>query len=139
VMIAFVGMFALAAFGAASLRPPAIHLALAAALVSLSLGRTHHVIQHPYEAAWREATEAAAAETAPGEPIAVFPQFCDNVVRYYLSPERRGAVRGEDGCGAPRVLILSGRYLLPADKIAAMEKCYPRVLKRLLLVEVRAH
>jgi mannosyltransferase len=137
-LIAFVGMFALAAFGAASLRPAAVHLALAAALVGVSLGRTRHVIEHPYEAAWREATESAAAEAAPGEPIAVFPQYCDKVVRYYLSPERRSAVRGVNECGAPRVLIMSGRHLLPADQIAAMEKCYPRVVRRLQLVEVRA-
>ncbi|HEY2525020.1 MAG TPA: hypothetical protein VGI29_08170 [Candidatus Binataceae bacterium] len=137
-LIAFVGMFALAAFGAATLRPAAVHLALAAALVGLSFGRAHHVIRHPYEAAWREATEIAAAETAPGEPIAVFPRYCDNVVRYYVSPDRRGAVRGVGECGPQRVLILSGREIMPADRIAAMEKCYPRVVRRLKLVEVRA-
>jgi mannosyltransferase len=137
-LIAFVGMFALAAFGAASLRPGAVHLALAAALIGLSLGRTHHVIKHPYEAAWRQATEIAAGQTAPDEPIAVFPEYCSNVVRYYLSPERRAAVRGESACGPPRVLILSGRYILGEDQIAAMEKCYPRLVARLLLVEVRA-
>jgi mannosyltransferase len=138
VLIAFVGMFGLAAFGAASLRPASAHLALAVTLVGLSFGRAHHVIQHPYEAAWREATDIAAAETAPGEPIAVFPQYCDNVVRYYVSPDRRGAVRGIDDCGPQRVLILSGRHILPADRIAAMEKCYPHMVRRLKLVEVRA-
>jgi mannosyltransferase len=138
VLIAFVGMFGLAAFGAATLRPAAVHLALAAALVGLSLGRTRHVIEHPYEAAWREATEIAAAEAAPGESIAVFPEYCHNVVRYYLNPERRGAIRGVEECGPQRVLILSGRFILPADRISAMEKCYPRVVRRLKLVEVRA-
>jgi hypothetical protein len=137
-LIAFVGMFALAAFGAASLRPGAAQLALAAALVGLSLPRTHHAIRHPYEAAWRQATEIAAARTAPNEPIAVFPEYCTHVVRYYLSPARRGAVRGESACGTPQVLILSGRYILDEDQIAAMEKCYPRVVARLLRVEVRA-
>ena len=106
--------------------------------VGLSLGRTHHAIKHPHEAAWREATEIAAGQTAPDEPIAVFPEYCKNVVRYYLSPERRGAVQGEDACGPPRVLILSGRDILGADQIAAMEKCYPRLIERLRLVEVRA-
>lgn len=137
-LIAFVGMFALAAFGAASLRPGAAQLALAAALVGLSLPRTHHAIRHPYEAAWRQATEIAAARTAPNEPIAVFPEYCTHVVRYYLSPARRGVVRGESACGTPQVLILSGRYILDEDQIAAMEKCYPRVVARLLRVEVRA-
>ena len=95
-LIAFVGMFALAAFGAASLRPRVVHLALAAALIALSLGRTHHAIKHPYEAAWRQATEIAAGQTAPDEPIAVFPEYCKNVVRYYLSPERRSVVQGRE-------------------------------------------
>lgn len=136
-LIAFVGMFALAAFGAAALRAGVVHLALAAALVGLSLPRTHHAIKHPHEADWREATEIAARQTAPDEPIAVFPAYCENVVRYYLSPDRRATARGENACGSPRVLILSGREIMGRDRIAAMEKCYPRVVARLSLVEVR--
>jgi hypothetical protein len=136
--IAFVGMFALAAFGAASMRAVAMQVALALALVGLALGRTHDAIRHPYEAAWREATKIAARETAPNEPIAVFPEYCENVVRYYLGPDRRADVRGENACGPPRVLILSGRQILARSRIAAMEKCYPHLLARLLLVEVRA-
>ncbi|MGH7913720.1 MAG: glycosyltransferase family 39 protein [Candidatus Binataceae bacterium] len=137
-LIAFVGMFALAAFGAASLRAVVVRLALAAAFIGLSFGPTHHAIKHPREAAWREAADLAAHETAPDEPIAVFPEYCKNVVRYYLSPERRAAVRGENACGPPQVLILSGRDILGKDQIGAMEKCYPRLIARLRLVEVRA-
>jgi hypothetical protein len=136
-LIAFVGMFALAAFGAASIRAVAVQVALAVVLVGFALGRTHQAIKHPYEAAWREATEIAARQTAPHEPIAVFPQYCENVVRYYLGPERRADVRGENACGPPRVLILSGREILAGDRIAAMEKCYPHLVARLLLVEIR--
>jgi hypothetical protein len=137
-------MFAMAALGAASLRAATMpadiiaRLALTAAFIGLSLARTHHAIRHPHEAAWREATELAARETTPQEPIAVFPEYCKNVVRYYLSPERRAAVRGADACGPPRVLILSGREITRQDLIAPMEKCYPRVVSRLRLVEVRA-
>ena len=137
-LIAFVGMFALAAFGAASIRAVAVQVALAVALVGFALGRTHHAIKHPYEAAWREATEIAARQTAPDEPIAVFPEYCENVVRYYLGPERRADARGENACGPSRVLILSGRGILSEDRMAAMEKCYPHLVARLLLVEVRA-
>jgi uncharacterized membrane protein len=143
-LIAYVGMFAMAALGAASLRAATMpadmiaRLALAAAFIGLSLARTHHAIRHPHEAAWREATELAARQTTPQEPIAVFPEYCKNVVRYYLSPERRAAVRGADACGPPRVLILSGREITREDLIAPMEKCYPRVVARLRLVEVRA-
>ncbi len=137
-LIAFVGMFALAAFGAASLRGVAVSVALAAAFIGLSLGRTRHAIKHPHEAAWREATGLAVRQTAPDEPIAVFPEYCKNVVRYYVSAERRATVRGENACGPPRILILSGRDILGKDQIAAMEKCYPRLIERLRLVEVRA-
>jgi len=37
-----------------------------------------------------------------------------------------------------RVLILTGRGFLGEDQIAAMEKCYPRLVARLLRIEVRA-
>jgi hypothetical protein len=107
-------------------------------LIGFAVGRTHHAIRHPYEAAWRAATEIAARQTVPHEPIAVFPEYCENVVRYYLGLERRADVRGVDACGPPRVLILSGREILAKDRIDAMEKCYPHLVARLLLVEVRA-
>jgi hypothetical protein len=45
---------------------------------------------------------------------------------------------GERTRGPPRVLILSGWDILGTDQIAAMEKCYPRLVARLQLVEVRA-
>jgi hypothetical protein len=144
-------MFAMAAVGAASLREAAVRLdtatrlALTAALIGLllalirlSLVRTHHVISYPREAAWREAAELAVRQTAPDEAIAVSPEYCKNVVRYYVSPQRRATVLGEDACGPSRVLILSGREIMREDRITAMEKCYPRVVARLPLVEVRA-
>jgi mannosyltransferase len=150
-LIAFVGMFAMAAIGAARLREATVRLdtaarfaltaalvGLALALIRLSLAWTHHVISYPREAAWREAAELAVRQTAADEPIAVFPEYCKNVVRYYVSPERRAAVLGEDACGPPRVLILSGREIMREDRVAAMEKCYPRVVAWLPLVEVRA-
>jgi hypothetical protein len=148
-LIAFVGMFAMAALGAASLGATAARAGTAArlkraaelvgllALIGLSLAQTRHAIRHQREAAWREAVELASRQTTPQEPIAVFPEYCKNVVRYYLSPERRAAVQGENACGPPRVLIFSGREITPRDLIASMEKCYPRVVARLRLVEVR--
>jgi uncharacterized membrane protein len=138
VLASFVGLFALAAFGAASPRTAAVRVALAALFIGLSLGPAREAIKHPYEAAWHEATALAARQSAPDEQIAVFPGYCKNVVRYYMSLERRPAVQGEDTCGPPRVLILTGRGLLGEDQIAAMEKCYPRLVARLLRVEVRA-
>jgi len=138
VLASFVGLFALAAFGAASPRSAAVRVALAALIIGLSLGPAREAIKRRREAAWREATALAAQQAAPDEQIAVFPGYCKNVVRYYISPERRAAVQGEDTCGPPRVLILTGRGFLGEDQIAAMEKCYPRLVARLLRIEVRA-
>jgi len=42
------------------------------------------------------------------------------------------------GCSHPSVLILSGRGTAPDKWIAAAEACYPRVIAKLNLVEVRA-
>jgi mannosyltransferase len=137
VLASFAGLFGLAAFGAASARSAAVRVALAVLFIGLSLGPAREAIKHPHEAAWREATALAARQAAPDEQIAVFPGYCKNVVRYYISPERRRAVQGEDTCGPPRVLILSGRGLQGEDQIAAMEKCYPGLVTQMLRVEVR--
>jgi hypothetical protein len=42
------------------------------------------------------------------------------------------------GCGPAPVVILSGRGVVSNEEIAAAEACYPRVVARLQLVEVRA-
>src|SRR3984893_6137264 len=138
VLASFVGLFALAAFGAASPRSAAVRVALAALIIGLSLGPAREAIKRRREQSWREATALAAQQAAPDEQIAVFPGYCKNVVRYYISPERRASVQGEDTCGPPRVRILTGRGFLGEDQIAAMEKCYPRLVARLLRIEVRA-
>jgi mannosyltransferase len=136
-LISFVGMFALAAWGAALLRASYLNVALALALIVLSLPRTRHIVENPREAAWREAAIFAMQQRGASGGVAVFPGYCDNVVRYYVSRERREAVQGESVCGSPNILIMSGRQIMRPDQIAAMEKCYPRLLKNLSLVEVR--
>jgi type III secretion system FlhB-like substrate exporter len=56
-----------------------------------------------------------------------------------LPPERRrDAVAMTLACGSAPVLILSGRGVVSNDEIAVAEACYPRVIARLQLVEVRA-
>jgi len=56
-----------------------------------------------------------------------------------LPPERRrDAVAMEGRCGPAPVVILSGRGVVSDQEIATAEACYPRVLARLQLVEVRA-
>ena len=139
VLIAFVGLFALAALGASSASSTALRVALALLMVYLSVRPVHRWIRHSGQTAWRDATLLASQKADPGEKIAVFPGWCINVVRFYMPPDRRS--RAEPlyrGCGPARVLILGGRGVVPNEKIASAEACYPRVLARLQLVEVRA-
>jgi hypothetical protein len=87
---------------------------------------------------WRKATTLADRSAAGGQ-IAVFPSFTIDVVRFYLPPERRREALAMDrGCSPAPVLILSSRGMMPDNQMAMAEACYPRVLARLQLVEVRA-
>ena len=139
VLISFVGMFALAALGAASVRFTALSIALVILLIHLSVGPVHDWMRHPYEAAWRDATMLAAMRTTGAEQVAVIPSFCTDVVRFYMPRERRAAaVAMTDQCSQAPVLILSGRGLIPPKRIAIAEACYPRLIAKLNLVEVRA-
>jgi hypothetical protein len=90
------------------------------------------------DGAWGEAT-ALADRSAAGGQIAVCSSVNLNVVRFYLPPERRrDAVAMARNCGSAPVLILSGRGVISNDEIAAAETCYPRLIARLQLIEVRA-
>jgi hypothetical protein len=138
VLIAFVGMFALAGFGAGSVRSTVVRIALVAAIIHLSTPSIHNWLKALRDGAWREAT-ALADRSAAGGQIAVCSSINLNVVRFYLPPERRrDAVAMTLTCGSPPVLILSGRGVVSNDEIAVAEACYPRVIARLQLVEVRA-
>jgi uncharacterized membrane protein len=139
VLISFVGMFALAGLGAASVRSAVLRIVLAILLINLSVAPVHDRVRHPDEAAWRDATMEASLRTTAGEQVAVFPPYCINVVRFYMPPERRAAaVPMGNECSQAPVLILSGRDITPEKQIAAAEACYPRVLADFNLVEVRA-
>jgi len=54
-----------------------------------------------------------------------------------VPPARRSSVIGLSACGSARVLVLTGRDIVSEDRISAMETCYPRLVRRLMLVEVR--
>jgi hypothetical protein len=142
-LIGCIGMYAFAGFGAGSLRTDSralntgIRLAIAAVVIWLSFVPTQRKLRHPYEADWRGAAQVAVETAAPDEAIGVYPAFCNNVLRYYVPRERRSAVTGLNECGSAQVLVLTGRDIIGADRIAAMEKCYPRLVRRLMLVEVR--
>jgi hypothetical protein len=138
VLISYVGMFALAALGAASVRSAALRIVLAVLLIYLSVGPVHYQVRHSDEAAWRDATTLAILRTTREEKLAVLPPYCINVVRFYMPPERRAdAVSMGSECSQAPVLILSGRDITPAKQITAAETCYPRMIAKLKMVEVR--
>jgi hypothetical protein len=139
VLISFVGMFALAALGAASVGSTVLRIVLAVLLIYLSVGPVHERMRYTDEAAWRDATMLAALRTTGAEQVAVIPRFCTDVVRFYMPRERRAAaVAMTDQCSQAPVLILSGRGFIPPERIAIAEACYPRLIAKLNLVEVRA-
>jgi hypothetical protein len=139
VLIALVGMFGFAAFGAASVRSTALRVVFAIGLAYLSVGPVRDRINHSSEAAWRDATIMAARETAPGEQVAVFPSWLTNVVRFYMPLDRRSDAAGmrSEKCSSAPVMILSGRGVISDQDFVAAQACYPRLIARLQMVEVR--
>ncbi len=139
VLISFVGMFAFASLGAAALRSAVLVIALTVLLICLAVGPVDYQLRHPYEAAWQDATLLASRLTSRGQQIAVLPPYCVDVVRFYMPAQRRaGVVPMDDQCAQAPVLILSGREITPLKTVEAAEACYPRVIAKLKLVEVRA-
>jgi mannosyltransferase len=139
VLISFVGMFALAGLGAASVRSAMLRIVLAILLINLSVTPVHDRVRHSDEAAWRDATMLATQRTTEADKVAVSPPYCINVVRFYMPPARRdAAISMGNECGQAPVLILSGRDITAEKQIAAAETCYPRVIAKLKLIEVRA-
>jgi hypothetical protein len=138
VLIAFVGMFALAGFGAGCVRSTALRIVLAAMIVHFGSPPVRSWLKALRDGSWRQAT-ALADRSAAGSQIAVYPSFNLDVVRFYLPPEhRRDAVAMDLKCSSAPVLILSGRGIIPQEQMAIAEACYPKILARLQLVEVRA-
>ncbi len=137
VLVAFVGMFAFAGFGAACVRSTPTRILLAVMIVGLSAPTVHRLLKAPPRVDWRKAI-AFADRIAAGAQIAVFPPYTIDTVHFYLPPERRPEALAMDrGCGPAPVLILSGRRVMPDEEIAVAEACYPRVVAKLNLVEVR--
>lgn len=137
VLISFVGMFALAALGAASVRSAALHIVLVVLLIYFSLTPVQERVRHFDAAAWRDATMEATLRKNWGGQIVVFPAYCINVVRFYMPPERRASAIGMSECGQAPVVLLSGREFAPEKQVAAVEACYPRVIADFNLVEIR--
>jgi mannosyltransferase len=138
VLIAFVGMFALAGFGAGCIPGTALRILVAAMIIHFSIPPIHNWSRKPRDAAWRGAA-ALADRISSGGQIAVCPPMNLYVVRYYLpAPRRRAAVAMEKGCGSAPVVIVSGRGVVSDREIADAESCFPHVIARMPLVEVRS-
>lgn len=138
IVIAFVGMFAFAGVGAASVRSTALRLILALLIVHFTVYPVHRWLRHSHEAAWREAA-GTALEQSSGTTISVVPAYAVDVVRYYLPRDARNMAIGVNfGCGSGRILILNGWGWLPTDQTARMVNCYPHIVKSFHQVEVRS-
>jgi len=138
IVIAFVGVFAFAAVGAASIRSTLLRLVLLLIVVHFTVHPVHNWLRHPHEPAWRDAARLALQQSA-GVGISVVPSYAVDVVHYYLPPEARNlATPVESGCGSGRVLILTGWGWLPPDQLTKMSACYPHLIKILNQIEVRS-
>lgn len=137
VLIAFIGMFAFAAFGAAAVRSTTLRLALAIVVVYLSAPQVHE-LRYYSGPDWQQAAALAARATASGDRIAVYTYQSLGVVRYYLPSDRRAdAVAMNDECGGARLLIIRARGILSAQNVPAARTCYPNVFARAPGLEVR--
>lgn len=139
VLIAFVGMFALAAMGASALRSTLVRIAIAVVLIHLSVHPVRHWLKQSHAVAWNEATARAVARAAPDDKIAVFPSFCADVVRYYTPPQRRKRIVGLwNNCGAAHILIMGGFKVYSASRINKMLTCYPHLIANVHKAEIRS-
>jgi hypothetical protein len=147
VLASLVGWLVLTAMGLARLPTSVVSYAAAALIVGQSLAHVHHHWRNPEDVQWREAAHFAVATSPKGGKIAVMPPVEPILaMRYYLSePQGERLVSAEATldqnrvwqmrCGAEPMLIDSTE--LPGNAFAAIGTCYPRVLGRFRLVEVR--
>jgi len=139
VLIAYVGMFAFAGFGAATVRSTGLRIAIAILIVHFSAPGVQYWLENYHELGWREAAALARRKTVPGDRIAVYTYKSVGVVRYYLPLDRRAdAVGMGDECGGARLLIIREQGILSAQNLPAVRSCYPHVLARMTRLEVRA-
>lgn len=139
VLIAFVGLFALAAVGAASFQSTIVRLALAALIVFLAGRRTYHAIMHSAEPDWSGAVASVVRTTSPDQHLAVIPAYEINTVRYYLPANRRANAIGLDfGCGSEHILVFSDWWWLSAKETQRAKRCYPHIVQRFHKVEIRS-
>jgi uncharacterized membrane protein len=132
VLIAVIAFLGLAAIGAASFESNLMRIVMFG-LIICSVKAVN-----PPTIDWRQAAALASAASPPNTEIGVAPAYALDVVRYHLPPERRSLVIGLGSqCGDPMVLILSpGDISQPFQ--SALKTCYPRLLARDQLLEIRS-
>ena len=144
VIIAFVGLFAFAGFGAACVRSTAIRITLAALIIALSAHTADRLLKVSPNGDWHKAAAVAVKYASPGEQIAVFAPYDLWVVQFYLPLERRTAAVTMDSnpmqtrCGTAPVLIFDQQTRAIPPQVAAIKACYPRVIASVNRIEVRA-
>ena len=129
----------LAAIGLATINSARLRVGLLLLLLALSLDHVRRDFIKPQYVQWREAVALARAAASAGGAFAVIPGYAVNAVRYYLPPKLRGSVESaEDRCDPGSHVLLLGRDdLLAPAQLAALRDCYPVVVGRFKLVEVR--
>ena len=147
-LVSLAAYLVLTAVGLARLPDGPLRYLIAALVVGQSLAHVHHRWRTPEDVQWREAVRFAIEEAPAGEKVAVMPpEEPLLVLKYYLPPAAHPRLVGADAkldqsrhwqmrCGAEPLLIASTE--LPSESRPQMESCYPRLLKRFRLVEVRA-
>jgi uncharacterized membrane protein len=132
VLSAIVAFLGLAAIGAASLESR-----LEKMIIFICILWSARAVVPP-SVDWRQAAAIACAASSVRTRIGVVPVCALDVVRYHLPPARRPRAVGlRSGCGDPRILIVSPGSVSPR-LMSSLKACYPRLLGRPALLEVRS-
>lgn len=137
-LIAFLGVFALAGTGWASIPTKLIRIIIIVVILFYQSGIDQQYLRNPGVQPWQQAVTEALHKARPGERIVVYPPMGVNVLRYYLKPAQRAiAVPASAACEPDTVLVVSGFEWHRSERIKAASECYPLVAWRSRNVQVR--
>jgi hypothetical protein len=145
-LASLVAYLVLTAVGLGQLPGGVLRYLVAGFVIVLSLAHVHHHWRAPEDVQWREAARFAVQAAPDGQKIVVIPEEPVMVLRYYLPADSRSQLVAADAkldesrhrhlkCGPEPVVIASTE--LPAEFMPQLNSCYPRLLARFRLVEVR--
>ena len=149
VLPSLVAWMVLAGVGLAVLPNQWLRYAMTALVVAQSLAHIRHHWRAPEDTQWREAAQFAIQAAPSDQNVAVMPPHEPiMVMSYYLPPEQRDRLVSGDAtlasesriwmlrCGPQPVMVAASE--LPPQTLEQVARCYPRLLKRFRLVEVRS-